>query len=176
MTDTPEYRLIPLLDALPNRIESLLDAAFGADRFGRTAYKLRAGVDWIPAYSFGMIDDDGNLIGSIQCWPVALQEDGAEGALHPLIMVGPVAVSPDIQGKGLGKRLMDASLAAIDTDKQAAPQMMIGDPEYYGRFWGFHSDYTFGWVIDGPVERHRLLTRSRPGQAVPLKGHIVPRT
>lgn len=170
-----EYRLIPLLDALPVRIETLLDRAFGKDRHGRTAYQVRKGIDWTPAYSFGLIDDDGRLVGSIQCWPVALKDSGKDGAVHPLIMVGPVAVDPDVQGEGLGKRLMDASLAAIDADADSAPQMMIGDPDYYGRFWGFHSDYTGGWDVDGPVERHRLLTRSRAGQAVPLKGRVIAR-
>lgn len=170
-----EPQLIPLLDALPDRIEALLDRAFGKDRRGRTAYDLRKGVEWIPAYSFGLIDDDGRLIGSIQCWPVALKQPGKTGVLHPLIMVGPVAIDPEMQSQGLGKRLMEASLAAIDVDPASPPQMMIGDPDYYGRFWSFHSDSTGGWTVGGPVERNRLLTRSRSGQAVPLKGRVVPR-
>ena len=41
---------------------------------------------------------------------------------------------------------------------------LIGDPEYYGRFFGFAADRTARWRLPGPVERHRLLAR---GDAVP---------
>ena len=41
--------------------------------------------------------------------------------------------------------------------------MMIGDPDYYGRFWCFTSDATGGWQVPGPVERHRLLARGVRG-------------
>ncbi|WP_414714565.1 GNAT family N-acetyltransferase, partial [Sphingopyxis sp.] len=76
----------------PQAVEDLLDAAFGSDRFGRTAYRIRAGVDAVPALSFAAVED-GMLIGTIQCWPVAHR--GAEGHATPLVMVGPVAVRPD---------------------------------------------------------------------------------
>jgi predicted N-acetyltransferase YhbS len=46
-------------------------------------------------------DDDDMLAGTIQCWPVALND--AAGA-HPMIMVGPVAVMPALQGKGMARR------------------------------------------------------------------------
>ena len=36
-------------DIEPQAVEALLDAAFGTDRFGRTAYRIRAGVDAVPA-------------------------------------------------------------------------------------------------------------------------------
>ena len=42
--------------------------------------------------------------------------------------------------------------------------MLIGDPEYYGRFFGFSADRTSGWRVPGPVEQRRLLAL---GDAVP---------
>ena len=36
--------LLPLSDIEPQAVETLLDAAFGPDRFGRTAYRIREGV------------------------------------------------------------------------------------------------------------------------------------
>ncbi|EPR16717.1 hypothetical protein M527_20005, partial [Sphingobium indicum IP26] len=91
-------------------IERLLDAAFGADRHGRTAYLIRDGMPWLPQLSFGMEDERGRLIGSLQSWPVALAH--ADGGRTPLIMVGPVAVDPAVQGTGHGRALMDAVVAA----------------------------------------------------------------
>lgn len=97
------------------------------------------------------------------------------GDVHPLIMVGPVAVLPQVQRGGIGRALMDALLAAAEVSAPAA-LMMIGDPEYYGRFFGFAADATFAWQLPGPVERHRLLARGANGYMPPvLAGQIVPR-
>ena len=62
--------LLPLSNIEPQAVEELLDAAFGSDRFGRTAYRIRKGVDAVPELSFAAIEN-GVLIGTIQCWPVA---------------------------------------------------------------------------------------------------------
>ena len=162
--------LVPLSDVPPEEVEALLDVAFGADRHKRTAYRLRAGTSAIPALSFAAVDGE-RLIGSIQCWPVEL--DRADESSEPLVMVGPVAVAPDAQGKGIGKALMDASLAAAGRTGADA-LMMIGDPDYYGRFFGFTADATGGWHVDGPVERHRLLARIAPGRTVAAEGRLRP--
>lgn len=160
----------PLDRVEPDDVEALLDAAFGLDRKTRTAYRLREGVNALPLLSFAA-HMDGLLVGTLQSWPVALEE--ANGCLTPMTLVGPVAVTPGLQRGGLGKKLMEALIRAADDQKQGA-LMMIGDPEYYGRFFGFLADATGGWVLPGPVERHRLLARiSRPA-GVPAEGRIIP--
>nr|WP_246350623.1 N-acetyltransferase [Sphingobium boeckii] len=144
----------------------MLDRAFGADRRTRPAYALREGTCAIPALSFAAVDMDGALLGTLQSWPVKIADE-------PLVMIGPVAVEPGIQRSGIGQMLMRAVLkAASDTD--APPLMMIGDPEYYGRFFGFTAEGTAGWELDGPVERRRLLVRARFLQNVPQHGRILP--
>ena len=50
--------LLPLSAVDPALVERLLDAAFGADRFGRTAYAIRKGMEWLPALSFAALDED----------------------------------------------------------------------------------------------------------------------
>jgi predicted N-acetyltransferase YhbS len=165
------FKLIPLSAMPSSDVEALLDAAFGADRRGRTAYRLRAGLDPIDALSLAAVDADNRLAGSIQCWPVAIA--AGDQAPVPIILVGPVAVSPRLQRAGLGRMMMDAVLALADAGAADA-LMMIGDPEYYERFFGFSAAATAGWTLPGPVERHRLLARiKRPG-GVPSHGAIVP--
>lgn len=162
--------MVPISQADPHAVEHLLDAAFGADRHARTAYKMREGVSVIPGLSFAALDD-GKLVGTIQCWPVALEEDS--GAVHALTLVGPVAVDPSVQRGGIGKAMMTHCLAACDNLGFDA-LMMIGDPEYYGRFFGFAADATAEWGIPGPVDRRRLLARiDRPG-GLPHAGRVIP--
>jgi len=161
-----------LSDIEPQAVEDLLDAAFGTDRFGRTAYRIRAGVDAVPALSFALVED-GALVGTIQCWPVAHRTP--DGAATPLVMVGPVAVRPDLQRGGHGRALMAHMLEAAETQADSA-LMMIGDPEYYGRFFGFDADATGAWDLPGPYEKRRLLARAVNGHALPTgAGMIGPR-
>lgn len=167
--------LIPLSQVEPAMIEELLDAAFGPDRHARTAYRIREGMDWLEALSFAALDDDEMLAGTIQCWPVALIDPKARA--HPLVMVGPVAVMPGLQGEGYGKALMAAALGAIDggVDEGALPlpQVLIGDEPYYGR-WGFSAAHTGGWHCPGPYDPARLLLRSYNAGVLPVEGMLGP--
>lgn len=167
MTQGPT--LIPLDNVDPALVDALLDRAFEPERRQRTAYKVREGVDWLPALSFAAIDDAEQLVGTIQCWPVGLTDPA--GRTHPLIMVGPVAVEPAAQGAGYGKALMTAALAAIDP-RAPLPQVMIGDPEYYGRFWGFTNAHTAQWTLPGPFKPRRLLVRCDNPAVLPREGAL----
>lgn len=152
----------PLSTAGAAAIDGLLDAAFGSDRHGRTAYRLRAGCRAIASLGFAAWLGE-TLIGSVQCWPVAWV---AADRHVPLVMVGPVAVHPDAQRRGIGRMLMDRAIVAADQSADGA-LMMIGDPDYYGRFWGFSAGETGQWRVAGPVERHRLLARDANRHRVP---------
>ena len=159
--------LVPLAQIDPQAIESLLDRAFGADRRTRTAYRVRAGTSAIPELSFAALLEDRSLAGTIQCWPVALACDSGESVA--MVMVGPVAVEPELQRDGIGRALTERMLAAAGDQ----PLMLIGDPEYYGRFFGFTADRTGGWRLPGPFEARRLLAR---GAGVPdCAGLVGPR-
>lgn len=153
--------IAPLSHAEPAAVESLLDDAFGVDRHGRTAYRIREGMSAIPALSFAGFDGH-SLVGTLQSWPVALGD-------LPLVLIGPVAVRPGLQRAGIGRAMMNALLETQVRD----PLVMIGDPEYYGRFFGFSADATQGWTVPGPVERRRLLTRYNA--ELPKTGQLGPR-
>ena len=154
--------LIPLNEVAPEKVEQLLDDAFGSNRFGRTAYLLRKRSKPIVALSFAIIEN-GEPVGSIQCWPVRVGD-------FPIVLVGPVAVTPSLQGKGIGHQLMHAMLEAAA--KIGEPVMvMIGDPEYYGRF-GFSAEQTGGWSLPGPWEPRRLLARNAKGVTLPETGML----
>ena len=162
-------RFIPLAEIAPEQVEQLLDRAFGVDRHGRTAYAVRAGTTPIPALSLAALDGEA-LVATIQCWPVALAGD--DGSRTPLVMVGPVAVDPPRQQHGIGHALMAQMLDAAAATGADARLMLVGDPEYYARFFAFTADRTGRWRLPGPFEPRRLLARGgdvpdKPGELGP---------
>lgn len=166
--------LMPLADMPIDDVDALLDSAFGNDRQSRTAYRIREGTAFIPALSFAAVANNdlvGELVGTIQCWPVALASES--GRTVPLTMVGPVAVRPDRQREGIGRLLMAHTLAVADSSDAGRAMMLIGDPEYYQRLFGFSANHTSGWRAPGPVDQRRLLAR---GDRVPATaGMLGPR-
>ncbi|MEM6908020.1 MAG: N-acetyltransferase [Pseudomonadota bacterium] len=167
--------LIPLEAVDPVLIERLLDRAFGEDRHARTAYRIRAGMDWLPQLSFAALDADEMLVGTLQCWPIALRDPA--GRPVPLVMVGPVAVVPERQREGFGQGLMSAMLDAearlAQPNQAALAQLLIGDVSYYGR-WGFSAAPTGGWRCPGPYDPARLLARGANLAAMPAEGMLGP--
>ncbi len=162
--------LCPIADILPDQVEHLLDGAFGPDRKSRTAYRMREGVPAIAELSFAAVQGE-RLLGTIQCWPVVLLDEA--NGLTPITLVGPVAVDPAVQRGGIGQLLMTHMLAAAQSHS-VKTMMMIGDPEYYDRFFGFKSAATQNWDIPGPVERNRLLARCNGAVDLPAYGRIIP--
>lgn len=164
------FELVPIQAVSPAAVEALLDAAFGADRHGRTAYRLREGARPIAAMSLAALIGDA-LVGSIQCWPVQLDRDA--GGAVPMILVGPIAVSPAHQDIGIGRALTRAAIERAAAVEGGDALMLIGDPDYYGRFFGFSAARTGGWRLPGPFEPHRLLAL---GTGVPDgAGEVAPR-
>src|SRR3546814_12242040 len=91
-------------------IEAVLDAAFGTDRHQRTAYRVREGMAPIASLS-RVAEENGRIIASLQCWPVELR---TPDQATPLVMLGPVAVLPELHRPGVGQAVMQAKRQAAD--------------------------------------------------------------
>ncbi len=132
-------------------IEALYDRAFGADRQGRTAYRLRESVEPVAGLGFTIRFND-LLKGAIRFWPVRLDLiDGVE----PALLLGPIAVEPSAHREGYGRALMRHGLSAA-RDLGHGLVILVGDPGYYGQF-GFTNAHTAWLEMPGPVEKARLL-------------------
>jgi predicted N-acetyltransferase YhbS len=68
---------------------------------------------------------------------------------------------------------MEATIASLDP-RAPLPLVMIGDPEYYDRFWGFSAAHTGGWKLPGPWEPRRLLARCDNPAVLPPEGMLGP--
>ena len=162
--------IVPATAGDAGEIEALLDACFGPERHLRTAYRLRVGAAPVRALSQLARAADGTLVGSIQYWKLDLVGDGSS-VTHALTLLGPLAVKPEVRRSGIGRELLQSSLARADARGHDAI-LLIGDYSYYGRF-GFTAVGTGGWRLPGPVERERLLLRQTdPTRVLPVNAEV----
>ena len=85
----------------------------------------------------------GGLLGNCAFSPVKIT-----GAASSWYALGPIAVRPSDQRKGIGRALVTEGLSRLQT-KGAQGCVVIGNPQIYSRF-GFHSD---GQLIYDALDR-----------------------
>lgn len=95
---------------------------------------------------------DAEVIGHVALSPVTIG-DGSHGWYG----LGPVAVTPRWQRRGIGSRLVRLALATL-ADQGAAGCVVLGDPAYYAIF-GFRTDPEI--VLDGVPQEHFLTLTLR---------------
>ena len=87
-------------------IEHLLDLSFGSARRLKVSYRYRPGIPPIARLCL-VAREGGRLVGAIRYWPMLL---GAEEVL----LLGPLAIDPELRGQGIGRALIRASLAEAE--------------------------------------------------------------
>ncbi|MFD1746884.1 GNAT family N-acetyltransferase [Rhizobium helianthi] len=134
--------------------ENLLDRAMGPGRRKKSSEKLRRGR--LPAEGLALVarDDHGHVIGTVRLWNVEAGV-GADGAAVDALLLGPLAVDPAQEGKGVGGALMRAAIAEA-TARGHGAILLVGDAPYYERF-GFFASKAQHLVMPGPFARERFL-------------------
>ena len=128
-------------------IERLHERTFGPGRYARTAYRIREQIEHLPELSFtariGTL-----MVGSVRLSRIRIGET-------PALLLGPLTVEPPFRNHGIGRALIEHSLAAA---KGAGHRLvvLVGDVPYYGRF-GFKPIPKRQAVMPGPVDPARLL-------------------
>ena len=134
-------------------IEAMNEAAFGPDRRQKTVYRLRVGVRPIKDLCFVASDTRGHMVASIRNWPIVIS--GPTTGRWPAVMLGPLAIAPELRGLGYGKALMWHSMAQSRMQGHSRI-ILVGDPEYYNQF-GFRRDLALNIQLPGWVEERRFL-------------------
>lgn len=131
-------------------LEHLLDLCFGPQRRTKTSYRLREGSRAVEGLSQVIRDEEVGISGAISYWPLAI---GARGTRA--LLLGPLAVHPLRQNIGIGRFLMNETLAAA---KLAGHKLvlLVGDAPYYARV-GFTQVPEGQLLLPGPTDPKRLL-------------------
>jgi predicted N-acetyltransferase YhbS len=129
--------------------ESLLDLSLGRKRRKKTSERLREGRLPADGLSFSAKAGNGRLIGTLRLWHVLA------GRGRPALLLGPLAVHPSFQKRGIGSALMHAALEQATALGHKAV-LLVGDEPYYKRF-GFTPQLTEELRLPGPFERGRFL-------------------
>jgi predicted N-acetyltransferase YhbS len=144
------YQTSPALPSDHDAIEHLLDMSFGLQRRTKTSYRLREGSTAVNGLSRVVRDAELGIVGAISYWPLAI---GAKGT--KALLLGPLAVHPQMQNLGIGLLLMRETLEAARAQGHQLV-VLVGDYPYYARV-GFAQVPEGRLLLPGPVDERRLL-------------------
>jgi predicted N-acetyltransferase YhbS len=148
-------------------IERLHERAFGPGRFSRSAYLLRERSAAMPDLCFSALVGT-LLVGSVRVAPVL-------AGTQPALVLGPLAVEPAFEKRGIGAALMNTTL---ERAREAGHRLVIlvGDEPYYARF-GFTRIPTGQLAMPAPVDPARFLAAElAEGALAAAHGRVCPKT
>ena len=162
----PTYVLRQELPADDQWIASLHALVFGPDRRKRAAYVLRDGVRHDMKLSFVATDTAGAAIGSVRMTAIGIGD-------RPALLLGPLAVKPDMARKGAGRALVRRALAEAWVEGHAVA-LLVGDLPYYGPLGFVHLGREV-ITMPAPVDPDRVLVAAlREGALAGLGGAATP--
>lgn len=127
-------------------VEALYDLCFAPGREMLSSYRLRDGVAPEARLCLTVRDGDGVLMGAIRNWPVRI-------GTQKVLLLGPVAVHPTLQGEGIGALLIREVISrapALGWERV----MLVGDAPYYRRYGFARLD---GVEMPPPTNPDRVL-------------------
>ncbi len=127
-------------------VELLMDGAFGPARYSRSVWLLRSGPPVADLCLVLRVSDA--MLASLRFWEVQLEQ-------QTVLLLGPLAVQPDLRGRGYGLQIVAEGLARAAAIGKWPLVLVSGEPDYYPKF-GFvpAAPYQLAWP--GFVEPERL--------------------
>lgn len=108
-------------------IRTIVDDAFGDTITGDLVEAIRRSERYVPELSLVAVSQ-GQSLGHVMSSYV----DVVPGT-RPVLQVGPLAVAPTHQRRGIGSALMEETIRLADA--RGEPLLLVeGNPKYYGRF------------------------------------------
>ena len=139
-------------------VERLAGLGFDESHKRRNIWRLREAG---PVENLCLVaasdDDESHLLGSIRFWPITL-------AGLPSILLGPLAVDPQLRGQGIGMALVREGLRRAESAPWAFC-FVSGEPEYYPRL-GFTKISESQVDLPAYIEDERLHIISVSGNTI----------
>ena len=156
--------IAPEAPADASKAQGLVDRVFGPGRYAKAAERLREGNRFIPELSF-VAREAGRIVASVRLWPVRV--GGA-----PALLLGPIAVDPDVRRRGLGVALSDRACEAA-TKAGHARVVLVGDLGFFERI-GFEALEPGRIRMPGPADPRRVLVKAlKPGAWEGVEGEVT---
>lgn len=136
-------------------IRAINIAAFAEHPYShQTEHLIVEGLRSAGALEISLVaEKDGVVVGH-----VAFSKAEVGAADEGWYLLGPIAVAPEHQGRGVGRALVEAGLGELRT-RRAKGCCLVGDPAFYGRFGfrqyagvtceGVPDEYVLCLVFDG---------------------------
>ena len=134
-------------------IDEIHEAAFGQINEARLVAELRKGDGFTPELSLVAVRSN-QVVGHILFSPIHIATARAD--VHALALA-PMAVRPELQGRGIGSELVRRGLDACHR-LQHGIVIVVGHPHYYPRF-GFTPARPHGLEAPFPVPDDAFMVR-----------------
>ena len=135
------------------RIKEINDQAFEQEDEGRLVNKLRENENFNPELSL-VAEADKTVVGHILFYPVKIISENCE---YKTLSLGPMAVIPEFQKKGIGGKLIIEGLKRAE-EFGFRSVIVVGHPTYYPKF-GFirAGNWNIRLPFDAPDEAFMAL-------------------
>lgn len=153
-------RIRPAAQSDAADVRAVLAAAFPTPAEAELVEEL--GRDGDLVLSFVAVDD-GRVVGYAAFSRMAVSADEAR---VPTLALGPIAVLPALQRRGIGGRLIESGLAAAN-GRGISLVFVLGDPDFYGRF-GFRAQTAAPFA--SPYAGPHLMAQWLSSPRVPASG------
>jgi putative acetyltransferase len=146
-------------------IRKINEEAFGEQVEADLVDTLRRSEHFVPELSL-VADLDGDLVGHVLLTYVTI-----EPGSHRVLQLGPLAVLPSHQRRGIGSALMKEALRLAEARNE--PLVMLeGNPAYYGRF-GFQESTEVGIEPPPGVTGKYFMARVLGAYDPALRGQAI---
>ena len=158
-------RIRPETEADRAEIRRINEEAFGRKVEADVVDAIRASDGFVPELSL-LAEEEGQALGH-----VLLSYVHIDSGAHPVLQLGPLAVLPAHQRRGIGSALMRHALRAADA--RGEPLVLVeGAPAYYERF-GFEQSGRIGIEPPPGVVPKYFMARTLRAYDPALRGQAI---